>query len=568
VIRSISRILIVITLMGIVLTPPCVAQDREAGESVARSATGFAVDLYRQFAVREQRDGKNLFFSPYSIYTVLALMYGGAAGETSEQMADALHVQLEAGDFQDGLADIQEILDQIGERGAVELNIANSLWPQSGAALKPGFLELAGRYLAEIYPVDYRREPEEARGRINGWAEERTEGRIQEIVNWDLHPETHLLLANAIYFKGEWRWRFDESKTEIMPFYRLEDDPVEVPMMMQLGRFPFGMIDTVQILQLPYQGDDLSMIIVLPEDPQDLPRIEQRMSAEDILDLREKLWEQEIYVHLPRFRITSAFDLIKDQSLRALGMTRALDQRRAEFPGIAEPANWFSIQRFVHKAFVEVNEEGTEAAAVTVGGCFPAGTPVPTPEGLVPIEKIEAGTRVYAFDLAEGQWVTTSVAERRPWPFSGQLVTIQSGGETIEATWNHPFLVVRGEGLEARRVPKDLPEGEAVSTSHGRWVEARDIREGDVLLVRNGGNSTVTGTSNRTVTGEMYFLEIEGFHNHAVGRLQILVHNASGGKKSAGPLSFTADHPFLFFIQDEPTGSILFMGRVLDPTEE
>jgi serpin B len=286
---SLSRALIAIALAAVLLPGKVVAQDGSSQESVSESATEFAVDLYRQFAVREQRDGKNLFFSPYSIYTVLALMYGGAAGETSEQMADALHVQLEAGDFQDGLADIQEILDQIGERGAVELNIANSLWPQSGAALKPGFLELAGRYLAEIYPVDYRREPEEARGRINGWAEERTEGRIQEIVNWDLHPETHLLLANAIYFKGEWRWRFDESKTEIMPFYRLEDDPVEVPMMMQLGRFPFGMIDTVQILQLPYQGDDLSMIIVLPEDPQDLPRIEQRMSAEDILDLREKL---------------------------------------------------------------------------------------------------------------------------------------------------------------------------------------------------------------------------------------------------------------------------------------
>jgi len=273
-------------------------------------------------------------------------------------------------------------------------------------------------------------------------------------------------------------------------------------------------------------------------------------------------------VYLPRFRITSAFDLIEDESLKALGMTRALDQRRAEFPGIAEPANWFSIQRFVHKAFVEVNEEGTEAAAVTVGGCFPAGTPVPTPQGLVPIESIEAGTRVYAFDLSKGQWVTTPVAERRPWPFSGQMVTIQVGGEAIEATWNHPFLVVRGADLEARRRPMDLPAGEDVSSVHGRWVEARDILEGDVLLVRNGGSATVTGISSRTETAEVYVLEIDGLHNHAVGLRGILVHNASGGKKSAGPPSFRADHPFLFFIQDEPTGSILFMGRVLDPSGE
>jgi hypothetical protein len=162
----------------------------------------------------------------------------------------------------------------------------------------------------------------------------------------------------------------------------------------------------------------------------------------------------------------------------------------------------------------------TEAAAVTVGGCFPAGTPVPTPKGLVP----------------------------------------------IEATWNHPFLVVQGAELGSRRLPMDLPAGEEVATIHGRWVEAREIREGDVLLSRSGGSSTVIGTSSRNVTGEVYFLETEEFHNHAVGREGILVHN--GGKECAGPPSFVADHPFLFYIRDEPTGSILFMGRVTDPVGE
>ena len=153
--RIFPQALAVIILVAFVLPTTVSAQDGSPQEPVARSATGFAVDLYRQFAVRQERGGKNLFFSPYSIYTVLALMYGGAAGETSEQMAAALHVRLEPEDFRTGLADIQEILSQIGKRGAVELNIANSLWPQSGAALNPGFLKLAERYLAEIYPVDY-----------------------------------------------------------------------------------------------------------------------------------------------------------------------------------------------------------------------------------------------------------------------------------------------------------------------------------------------------------------------------------------------------------------------------
>ena len=564
--RYFVRALVGIALIAVVLPAGIFAQEQSETQTVSRSAAKFALDLYRQFSASPERQTENLFFSPYSIYTVLALMYGGAAGETAGQMAAALHVQPEAEDFQTGLADIQSILNQIGERGEVQLNIANSLWPQSGAALKPEFLELAERYLAEVNAVDYRRYPTEARERINAWGEEKTNKRIKEIVNWALHPATHLLLANAIYFKGNWARQFEEAETESMPFHRLEGGSVEVPMMFQLGHFPFAWTDSAQILQLPYQGGDLSMILVLPKEQDGLPLLEHQITPAKLASWQDELYEEDVYVYLPRFEITSAFDLVGDGSLRALGMTRALDMYEAEFPGIGPYENWLSIQRFVQKAFVKVNEQGTEAAAVTVGGCFPAGTPIPTPNGLVPIEAIESGTAVYAFDLAEGRWVTARVAHRRPYPFSGQMVTIRAGGETIQATWNHPVLVVRGADLESRRVPVDLPVGEAVSTIHGRWVEARDIRAGDVLLSRTGGNATVAGTSVGNMRGEVYFLEIEEFHNHAVGRKGILVHNS--GKQKAGPPSFRADHPFLFFIQDQPTGSILFMGRVVDPGAE
>jgi serpin B len=560
--------LAVIALIAMVAAATGFAQEQSQIGKVSQSTTGFAVDLYRQFLTNEDSAQKNLFFSPYSIYTVLALMYGGATGETAEEIAAVLHVSLEPEAFQAGLADIQGILNQIGQRGQVQLNIGNSLWPQSGVALNPQFLELADRYLAEVYPVDYRKEAEAVRQRINAWGEEKTNGRIKEIINWNLHPETHLLLANAIYFKGNWRWQFSEAKTENMPFHRLDNRTVNVPMMMQLGRFPFAWTDSVQILELPYQGGDLSMNIVLPQDSNGLPAIEEQLTSAKIASWQEELFEEDVYVYLPRFQMTSAFDLIKDKTLQALGIVRALDMHKAEFPGIGPYANWLSIQIFVHKAFVKVNEEGTEAAAVTVGGCFPSGTPVPTPNGPVPIEAIEAGTAVYAFDLARGRWVTTPVSESRPWPFSGQMVTLKVGGQAIEATWNHPFLVARGADLEARRVPMDLPAGEAVTTTHGRWVEARDIRAGDVLLVRNGDTAVVAGTSSRNVTAEVYFLEIEGLHNHAVGRQGILVHNGAEAKKSAGPPEFIADHPFLFFIQDKPTGTILFMGRVMDPTQD
>jgi len=564
--RTFSAVLVFIALIAIVVPAGIFAQQQSEAEVVSRSATQFALDLYHRFSASPERQTENLFFSPYSIYTVLALMYGGAAGETAEQMAAALHVQPDPEAFQAGLADIQAILNQVGERGEVQLNIANSLWPQSGAALNPEFLQLAERYLSEVNPVDYRRNPAAAKEQINAWAEEKTNERIKEIVNWTLHPETHLLLANAIYFKGDWVWQFDEAETENMPFQLLDGGSVEVPMMFQLGHFPFAWTESAQIMRLPYQGGDLSMTVILPEEQDGLPMIEQQLTPSTIASWQEELGEEDVFVYLPRFEITSAFDLIGDGSLRALGITRALDQAGAEFPGIAEPANWFSIQRFVQKAFVKVNEQGTEAAAVTVGGCFPAGTPVPTPNGLVPIEQIESGTAVYAFDLAEGRWVTTQVAHRRPYPFSGQMFTIRAGGETIEATWNHPFLVMRGEDLESRPVPMDLPAAEAVSTDHGRWVQAREIRAGDVLLSKTGGTATVAGTSVRSMRGEVYFLQIEEFHNHAVGAQGILVHNGGGGQKcSAGPMEFRADHPFLFLIQDQPTGSILFMGRVMDP---
>lgn len=213
---------------------------------------------------------------------------------------------------------------------------------------------------------------------------------------------------------------------------------------------------------------------------------------------------------------------------------------------------------------MDINEAGTEAAAVTVGGCFPAGTPVLTPDGKVPINAIEAGAVVYAFDLPNGEWVTTRVAEPRTCQFCGEMVTIQVGSDTIEATWNHPFLIVRGVDLNTRRVPMDVPRDEEVTSIHGRWVEARDIELGDVLMTKTGRSSIVAGTSSRNEAAEVYFLETDEFHNHAVGQQGILVHN--GGK--AEPPYFVADHPFLFFIRDEPTGSILFMGRVTNPSGE
>lgn len=350
-----------------------------------------------------------------------------------------------------------------------------------------------------------------------------------------------------------------------MPFYVSESETVDAEMMIQLGRFAYGYEDLVDILVMPYKGEQLSMTILLPREIEGLSRIEGTLTVDDLALWSNDLYTGAVEVYLPRFRIEpeESFDLVNHGDLRALGITDALDAEKADFSGIALPRNWLFIRRFVHKVFIEVNEEGTEAAAVTVGGCFPAGTPVLTPDGPRPIESIAAGDSVYAFDLARARWVTAAVTKLAPYPFSGDMITFHAGGKTIAATWNHPFLVVRGEKLNARRVPMDLPAGEPAATPHGRWVEARDLRPGDVLLARPGPAVTVTQVYSRQGRAEVFMLEIDGIHNHTAGELGILVHNGAG--KQEGIPSFRANHPFLFFIRDTKTGNLLFMGRVGNP---
>jgi len=545
--------------------PVSVAAQEEGARSVSGASAQFAVDLYRQM-----NDGSeaNLFFSPYSIYTVLALLYGGARGETAEQIAAALHDELGPVAFHAAMADIQARLEAVGEAGDVELDIANALWPQTGAEVAQEFLRLAKTYGTEVNPVDYRREGEAVREEINRWGEDHTNGRIREIINWDLHPETHLLISNAIFFKGNWASRFDEAETETAPFYRSDGSSVDVEMMHQLGEFALIWESDAQILVLPYEGEDLSMVIVLPNEIDGLEAIEQTVTGDDLVAWADPGYTEPVHVYLPRFRVESAFDLVKHGDLAALGMTDAVDVNRADFSGVANPRNWLYIVVFVHKAFVDVNEEGTEAAAVTVGGCFPAGTVVQTPDGGKPIETVADGDRVYAYDLSAGRWVTTAAVAVHSYDFAGEMITVEVGGESIQATWNHPFLVVRGDALDGRRRPMDLPDGEPVSTSHGRWVEARDLRAGDVLLTRSGGTSVVSAVASRSAREQVYALEIAGPHNHTVGPSGVLVHNglgAEGEKASAGPEGFIADHPFLFYICDSATRSILFMGRVGEP---
>ena len=316
----------------------------------------FAFNLYGRLS--KQKEG-NLFLSPYSISSALAMVYGGARGETATQMEKTLHFAGQEATHP-AFSILRKRLNKIGKEGEVQLLVANSLWPQKGYAFLPGYLSLTKKfYGSEIRPVDYQSDTEGARKEINEWVEKKTEGRIEDLIpEGMLNASIRLVLANAIYFKGNWARQFDAERTHPAPFKLSDGGSVEVQMMSQTASFRIARAEKFQALELPYEGADLSMLILLPNPGEGLPSLGTNTLA--TLDFRKR----ETIVKLPRFKVESSFQL--GDTLAALGMPLAFS-RRADLSGMDGSRN-LSIGAVVHKAFVEVNETGTEAAAATAVG--------------------------------------------------------------------------------------------------------------------------------------------------------------------------------------------------------
>ena len=326
---------------------------------VAKGNTAFALDLYQQLRTQEG----NLFFSPDSISTALAMTCAGVRGDTEAQMAQALHFDLGQDELHPAYADHRADLARNQAKGDVALHTANSLWPQMGYTFLPAFLDLCQRYYGvAITPVNYAADPAGARQQINAWVEAMTQDKIKELLKPHyVTPLTTLILVNAIYFKGNWASQFDEQDTDNGPFYRLAGDAVAVPMMSQKARFGYRETDELQVLELPYVGGDLSMVVLLPRDRAGLPALEVSLTADSLALWTESPHPAEVRVLLPRFRLTGEFDL--GDTLVALGVRDAFTSA-ADFSGMTGQRDLF-ISNVVHKAMVEVNEEGTEAAAAT-----------------------------------------------------------------------------------------------------------------------------------------------------------------------------------------------------------
>jgi len=345
--------------LGAVLVLSVAARADDDMKQVAADNNVFALDLFQQ--IRAERG--NLFFSPYSISTALAMTTAGTRGETEKQMAMALRFSLNRQRLHPAFAELQATLNKIQTSGHVKLSVANSLWPHNQHAFLADYLDLTKRcYDVEITPQDYVHTADAAAKAINKWVEQKTQDKIKNIIlPGTLDALTRLVLVNAIYFKGNWTHPFKPEATQPAPFTLASGKAVDAPLMNQSREYLYAAADGMQMLELPYTGDELSMLALLPQKSDGLAILEQNLTAAKLEAWTQLLRQREVRVFLPKFKMTAKFEL--SRAMAALGMKDAFSAD-ADFSGMDGQHDLF-ISSILHKAFVDVNEEGTEAAAAT-----------------------------------------------------------------------------------------------------------------------------------------------------------------------------------------------------------
>jgi len=344
------------------ITSPDVSTSERA--SLVEGNSAFAFELYR--AIKEKEG--NLFCSPYSISLALAMTYAGARGETAQQMADTLQFMLEQDKLHPAFNWLDAELASRGEGAAgkdgegFRLNIVNAIWGQKDYEFLSSFLDvLAENYGAGLRILDFITEAEKSRVTINDWVSDQTEGRIEDLIPEGAIDEwTRLVLTNAIYFNAAWKYPFDKHMTADGPFYLLDGGQVSVPMMKQTESFGYTEGEGYQAVELLYDGGELSMVILLPEAG-NFEAFEETLNAQQVDAIINDLQNTQVALTMPRFEFDSEFSL-KD-TLAGMGMPIAFSGA-ADFSGMTGNPELF-ISEVVHKAFVAVDEAGTEAAAAT-----------------------------------------------------------------------------------------------------------------------------------------------------------------------------------------------------------
>ena len=356
---------------------PLTSVERQASEADNR----FGFKLFR--ALSEAERDTNLFISPLSVSMALGMTMNGASGETLAAMQGTLErAGLSEEEINASYQSLTELLTNLDPK--VTIQIANSIWIREGFAVEPPFVDASETYFdAAVREMDFN-SPATVQA-INGWVDEQTRGKIDKIIE-TIDPDVVMFLINAIYFKGTWTYEFDEAETRDEPFTQHDGTDVQVPMMRQKADLPYFETEAFQAVDLPYGDSLFSMTVLLPREGHDVDDLAAEIDAERWNEWMGRFRTMGVDLRLPRFKLEYEKEL--NDVLKALGMEAAFDPDQANFSRINDPKRSGRLDslyiKFVkHKAFVEVNEEGTEAAAVTVvaiaiecAGCGGSAVPV------------------------------------------------------------------------------------------------------------------------------------------------------------------------------------------------
>ena len=350
---------------------------------VSQGINKFSFDLYKK--LKDENKEENLFYSPASISIALAMTYAGARGDTEKQMANVLNFTLP----QDRLhSAYSKLIENLKSNKDYELSIANALWLQKDYKYLQEFLNIMEKYYnSDLKNVDFTKAPRESAKEINKWVFIHTKRKIEDIVNPDeIESNTKLILTNAIYFKGKWKYKFDKQNTEVRDFHLVNGTTKKVKMMsnyysslMEYGfRFNYFQNDYLQLLEMPYNGDKISMIIVLPLDNSKLKDVENMIDEKKLEEWIKESRSRKVTVYLPKFKFSQGIDL--KSFLENFGI-KDMFNINADFSGMTGKKDIY-IDKAFHKSFVEVNEEGTEATAATFIGAIPVSS-IPVKEEIV-----------------------------------------------------------------------------------------------------------------------------------------------------------------------------------------
>jgi len=336
----------------------------------------FAFELYAKFNEKTKED--NLFFSPYSITAALAMTYEGARGRTAEEMRSVLHIPEKVDLRRPNFAKIINDINRPDSK--YTLSTANALWAQKDYPFLEEYKNTVEKYYGgRITNLDFIRQGEKSRLTINAWVEDRTNQKIKELIPAGvLDSYTRLVLTNAIYFKGKWKKQFNEQETRAEDFRTGSGQSVKIPMMRLTGEdaiYNYAETDEIQVLEMAYEGDELSMVILLPKEG-GLEHMEASITPEKWPEWKGLLAEIRVDVYVPKFKFETNYFMVK--ALAEMGMPSAFDMELADFSGM-DGTQSLLIQNVIHKAFIEVNEEGTEAAAATAVIVGMDAVPPPTP---------------------------------------------------------------------------------------------------------------------------------------------------------------------------------------------